>query len=304
MLSEETQIQQQHKLKIHGLCENYSKPPYTKANKNSNEFNRYISQSKNQVKIKFEPQTTIEYGKAKIDLFKLRNGEYENLLYIPKKNQQLELLPRIDNPASRKQSYLFSQNTSKAQQQSDSHISNNQYKFQMNEMQYCDYISPKKNMLSPLRVFDSDYQAQIDWVNQKFGKNNQSLKFLSQKYEYQQKHETFMVSKLAFQQHDKQQGNDSINNSISQNLQSKSIQSDSLKNFFSDFSDRSKLFNNKKYFSQYEVQRKKKEYENLQNGKCLVLTLHSPCLLYTSDAADDMQCVDLGGRRIIKKKKT
>ena len=27
----------------------------------------------------------------------------------------------------------------------------------------------------------------------------------------------------------------------------------------------------------------------------------TPCLLYTSDAADDMQCVDLGGRRIIKK---
>ena len=27
----------------------------------------------------------------------------------------------------------------------------------------------------------------------------------------------------------------------------------------------------------------------------------SVCLLYTSDAADDMQCVDLGGRRIIKK---
>ena len=30
------------------------------------------------------------------------------------------------------------------------------------------------------------------------------------------------------------------------------------------------------------------------------LSVH--CLLYTSDAADDMQCVDLGGRRIIKKK--
>eukprot|EP00657_Telonema_sp_P-1_P012970 TRINITY_DN98_c0_g1_i21.p1 TRINITY_DN98_c0_g1~~TRINITY_DN98_c0_g1_i21.p1 ORF type:complete len:103 (+),score=45.63 TRINITY_DN98_c0_g1_i21:184-492(+) len=28
-----------------------------------------------------------------------------------------------------------------------------------------------------------------------------------------------------------------------------------------------------------------------------------PCLLYTSDAADDLLCVDLGGRRIIKKKK-
>ena len=27
------------------------------------------------------------------------------------------------------------------------------------------------------------------------------------------------------------------------------------------------------------------------------------CLLYTSDAADDLLCVDLGGRRIIKHKK-
>src|SRR5665213_4476320 len=29
-------------------------------------------------------------------------------------------------------------------------------------------------------------------------------------------------------------------------------------------------------------------------------THHSDCLLYTSDAADDLLCVDLGGRRIIK----
>jgi len=28
------------------------------------------------------------------------------------------------------------------------------------------------------------------------------------------------------------------------------------------------------------------------------------CLLYTSDAADDMQCVELGGRGIIKKQNT
>ena len=28
----------------------------------------------------------------------------------------------------------------------------------------------------------------------------------------------------------------------------------------------------------------------------------SPCLLYTSDAADERSSVDLGGRRIIKKK--
>ena len=30
--------------------------------------------------------------------------------------------------------------------------------------------------------------------------------------------------------------------------------------------------------------------------------LPQACLLYTSDAADDLLCVDLGGRRIIKKK--
>src|SRR5450756_3128458 len=30
--------------------------------------------------------------------------------------------------------------------------------------------------------------------------------------------------------------------------------------------------------------------------------LNNACLLYTSDAADDLLCVDLGGRRIIKKK--
>src|SRR5450756_2113498 len=32
------------------------------------------------------------------------------------------------------------------------------------------------------------------------------------------------------------------------------------------------------------------------------LELPGGCLLYTSDAADDLLCVDLGGRRIIKKK--
>ena len=37
----------------------------------------------------------------------------------------------------------------------------------------------------------------------------------------------------------------------------------------------------------------------------LIKTIYgkNSCLLYTSDAADDLLCVDLGGRRIIKKKK-
>ena len=38
------------------------------------------------------------------------------------------------------------------------------------------------------------------------------------------------------------------------------------------------------------------------------MIIHPPmlytCLLYTSDAADDLLCVDLGGRRILQKKKT
>ena len=49
-----------------------------------------------------------------------------------------------------------------------------------------------------------------------------------------------------------------------------------------------------------------------QWGKALIVTdgqlvklglLDSLCLLYTSDAADDLLCVDLGGRRTITKKK-
>ena len=41
-------------------------------------------------------------------------------------------------------------------------------------------------------------------------------------------------------------------------------------------------------------------YEEIQkhNPKGIIF---SGCLLYTSDAADDMQCEDLGGRRIIKR---
>ena len=35
---------------------------------------------------------------------------------------------------------------------------------------------------------------------------------------------------------------------------------------------------------------------------CLLVMHMNICLLYTSDAADDLLCVDLGGRRIIKKK--
>eukprot|EP00657_Telonema_sp_P-1_P004166 TRINITY_DN1962_c0_g1_i12.p2 TRINITY_DN1962_c0_g1~~TRINITY_DN1962_c0_g1_i12.p2 ORF type:complete len:110 (-),score=63.49 TRINITY_DN1962_c0_g1_i12:110-439(-) len=47
-----------------------------------------------------------------------------------------------------------------------------------------------------------------------------------------------------------------------------------------------------------------------QHGQCnkesdcgKSLGVDTGCLLYTSDAADDLLCVDLGGRRIIKKKK-
>ena len=41
-----------------------------------------------------------------------------------------------------------------------------------------------------------------------------------------------------------------------------------------------------------------------ENRSAMNISIRSlTCLLYTSDAADDLLCVDLGGRRIIKKKK-
>mgnify|MGYP007068860145 CR=1 FL=1 len=42
-----------------------------------------------------------------------------------------------------------------------------------------------------------------------------------------------------------------------------------------------------------------REFDSLNNEKVMGIF---GCLLYTSDAADDLLCVDLGGRRIIKKK--
>ena len=50
-------------------------------------------------------------------------------------------------------------------------------------------------------------------------------------------------------------------------------------------------------------------FDHIMANKALVEATGAPlavhpddCLLYTSDAADDLLCVDLGGRRIIKKK--
>src|SRR5450756_3123459 len=51
------------------------------------------------------------------------------------------------------------------------------------------------------------------------------------------------------------------------------------------------------------IDNKAKWLHNLDENKITLLSLHKDCLLYTSDAADDLLCVDLGGRRIIKKKK-
>ena len=46
-------------------------------------------------------------------------------------------------------------------------------------------------------------------------------------------------------------------------------------------------------------ERKNKARKTMKIG--IIYFRNEACLLYTSDAADDMQCVDLGGRRIIKK---
>ena len=43
---------------------------------------------------------------------------------------------------------------------------------------------------------------------------------------------------------------------------------------------------------------------SLVGGRRAVTLTANACLLYTSDAADERSSVDLGGRRIIKKKKS
>ena len=46
----------------------------------------------------------------------------------------------------------------------------------------------------------------------------------------------------------------------------------------------------------------KEETRKILSEKQIENNINNICLLYTSDAADDLLCVDLGGRRIIKKK--
>eukprot|EP00825_Cyclidium_porcatum_P048732 TRINITY_DN8262_c0_g1_i1.p1 TRINITY_DN8262_c0_g1~~TRINITY_DN8262_c0_g1_i1.p1 ORF type:complete len:149 (-),score=15.20 TRINITY_DN8262_c0_g1_i1:5-451(-) len=64
------------------------------------------------------------------------------------------------------------------------------------------------------------------------------------------------------------------------------------------YSDSQIQFNNEKKNDSNNAQKSNPNSENLKRSDN-----NNTCLLYTSDAADDMQCVDLGGRRIIKKKK-
>ena len=50
--------------------------------------------------------------------------------------------------------------------------------------------------------------------------------------------------------------------------------------------------------------KRKSEYICLEQDGHFFIGPNNGCLLYTSDAADERSSVDLGGRRIIKKKKT
>ena len=74
--------------------------------------------------------------------------------------------------------------------------------------------------------------------------------------------------------------------------------------------DHAGLWTDSRYFLQAEIQLKGTEFvlhkmfNQFASPYINFLVEHlSPCLLYTSDAADERSSVDLGGRRIIKKKK-
>ena len=54
---------------------------------------------------------------------------------------------------------------------------------------------------------------------------------------------------------------------------------------------------------EYLVYRLSNQWRDRQDRQLVAAALAWNCLLYTSDAADERSSVDLGGRRIIKKKK-
>src|SRR5674536_165598 len=54
-------------------------------------------------------------------------------------------------------------------------------------------------------------------------------------------------------------------------------------------------------FSEFSIKLSEALRQPLEN-KSIVINRNNVCLLYTSDAADEEDSVDLGGRRIIKKK--
>eukprot|EP00831_Metopus_contortus_P007958 TRINITY_DN13060_c0_g1_i2.p2 TRINITY_DN13060_c0_g1~~TRINITY_DN13060_c0_g1_i2.p2 ORF type:complete len:132 (-),score=25.40 TRINITY_DN13060_c0_g1_i2:42-437(-) len=64
-----------------------------------------------------------------------------------------------------------------------------------------------------------------------------------------------------------------------------------------------KKFNETNNRLNQEIKNLSLEIEGLRLRNAQLHTQIKTCLLYTSDAADDTPCVDLGGRRIIKKKK-
>eukprot|EP00831_Metopus_contortus_P039210 TRINITY_DN3075_c0_g1_i1.p3 TRINITY_DN3075_c0_g1~~TRINITY_DN3075_c0_g1_i1.p3 ORF type:complete len:279 (-),score=44.60 TRINITY_DN3075_c0_g1_i1:17-853(-) len=65
-----------------------------------------------------------------------------------------------------------------------------------------------------------------------------------------------------------------------------------------------KRYNKSTHFMPFGFYQQRGAHIHTQQRKLFYKPLHfNSCLLYTSDAADDTPCVDLGGRRIIKKKK-
>ncbi|WP_460413869.1 transglycosylase domain-containing protein, partial [Staphylococcus aureus] len=55
------------------------------------------------------------------------------------------------------------------------------------------------------------------------------------------------------------------------------------------------------YLMHYHKRITDKQWEDAKKIDLKANLVNRTCLLYTSDAADDTPCVDLGGRRIIKK---
>lgn len=106
-------------------------------------------------------------------MFKIKNGDYENLSYIPNRRRETSGVPQLQVLSKCKSEQAHS-SLNASSRKCASEASKLKYKYQMNELQYFDYLVPQKNLLEPLRIVDEQFSPQFSVINQKLQQKVQS----------------------------------------------------------------------------------------------------------------------------------